>query len=196
EGNTALFWACWSDDPDMLHVIEYLLEHGADVNCRNDDDTVPIHVAATRDDVALLHLLLRQNDANLEMLDSSKSTPLMMAVKSERITKILLDRGANPNVRPDDNYPALVHAVRAGHTEAVRLLVQYGAEIDPPDDFGIGDDMGRQPLHLAALRGNRDIVSVLLASGVSATAKSKDGRNAVSWAAQGANIDILNDLLR
>ncbi|KAI0146016.1 ankyrin repeat-containing domain protein [Hypoxylon sp. NC0597] len=190
DGNTALFWACWSDDPDMPHVIEYLLEHGADVNCRNDDDTVPIHVAATRDDVALLHLLLRKKDINLEALDSSKSTPLMMAVKSERITKILLDKGADPNTRPDDNYPALVHAVRAGQTEAVRLLVQYGAQIDPPDE--LRDDGKWEPLENAVVQGLEEIIRILGEGGADVNRRFGDGRTLIHKA---LNYDGLRALL-
>ncbi|RYP17553.1 hypothetical protein DL765_004442 [Monosporascus sp. GIB2] len=173
-GNTALWCACWLNDPHKLSIAEYLLEHGADVNCRNHGGTAPVHIAISRDDVRLLRLLLEQKDVNLNTWDIGKATPLMRAVKSEEMTRMLLEKGADPNIRPDGDDPVLLHAVQKDQTEVVRLLVQYNAQIDPPDESRT--DSRWEPMEAAVAYGRSDIIRVLAEGGADINRRFAGGR--------------------
>src|SRR5580693_1949818 len=94
--------------------------------------------AARRGDLARLNALL---DAHPELIDERGGegvrTPLHHAVfgNSEEAVQLLLDRGANPNIRCEgDNAYPLHFAVEKHRLPIARLLVEHGA-----DTIGEGD---------------------------------------------------------
>jgi ankyrin repeat protein len=94
--------------------------------------------AAGRGDLARLNALL---DAHPELIDERGGegvrTPLHQAVfgNSEAAVKLLLERGANPNIRCEgDNAYPLHFAVEKYRLPIIRLLVEHGA-----DTIGEGD---------------------------------------------------------
>ena len=64
----------------------------------------------------------------------------------------------------------LLHAVREGHTEAARLLLDAGADIDQPK---AGDRT--TPLHMAIINGHYDLALELLTRGADPDLASTDG---------------------
>src|SRR5208282_5826271 len=94
--------------------------------------------AAGKGDLARLNALL---DAHPELIDERSGegvrTPLHRAVfgNSEAAVKLLLGRGANPNIRCEgDNAYPLHFAVEKHRFPIIRLLVEHGA-----DTIGEGD---------------------------------------------------------
>ncbi|XDG00927.1 hypothetical protein ABKA04_000542 [Annulohypoxylon sp. FPYF3050] len=116
-GDTPLHLACWSEDPDKLSTVEYLLLQGAGVNLREHD--------------------------------------------------------AKPNTRSDGGNSALLSAVNGNHTNTVRLLIQYGAQIDPPDDSR--DDNVWEPMESAVDEGQEDIIRILAEAGADVNRRFLDG---------------------
>ncbi len=88
---------------------------------------------------------------------------------------------------------AFVYACMHGHIEAVRLLLQHGAEINVvPGGF----DYAGAGLHYAALNGQRAMVEFLLQQGADRDVKdTKVGSTAAGWAEYGGHSE-LRDLLR
>ena len=124
--------------------------------------------AAGKGDVARLNELL---DAHPELIDERGGegvrTALHQAVfgNSESAVKLLLDRGANPNVRCEgDNAYPLHFAVEKHRMAIVRLLVEHGA-----DTIGEGDyhELGVMGWATAwdDIQPDPDIVAYLLAHG-------------------------------
>ena len=58
EGYPALFCTIESDRPDRYEILEMLLQHGAPTDMRGINDWTPLHLAAARNDVKALKLLL------------------------------------------------------------------------------------------------------------------------------------------
>ncbi|KAF3906064.1 Ankyrin-3 [Orbilia brochopaga] len=87
-------------------------------------------------------------------------TALIWAIisDSERVTRCLIDHGANVNVNID-GWTALHWAVVRSRTSLVKLLLENGAEVN------LGDEHKQTPLILAAARGLPDIASMLLSYG-------------------------------
>lgn len=87
-----------------------------------------------------------------QLLDASKSG------NAKRIAE-LTSRGANPDAKNADGWPALTVATAEGHLAAVRALVAASANID------LGNDTGDTPLLLASMWGQTEIVLFLVQKG-------------------------------
>jgi len=89
-------------------------------------------------------------------------TPLINAARGGHlpVVRLLLERGARPNVRTHDDTPLHAAAVR-GHVEIVKLLLEWGANVNARIGFGPGEDA----LRGALVRGQADAVAVLYAEG-------------------------------
>lgn len=70
-------------------------------------------------------------------------TSLMRAARHGhvRMVRILLERGADPNVARGDNFTALSLAAFFGHTEIVEVLLNHGARTDVATRFGTSPHM-------------------------------------------------------
>ena len=94
---------------------------------------------------------------------SGLRTALHFGVHYEPVVRVLLDRGANPNIRDEgDNAMPLHYAAERGNAAIIRLLVEHGA-----DPIGAGDGHELEVLGWATCfgSGNREIVDYLLDHG-------------------------------
>src|SRR5258708_22275584 len=86
--------------------------------------------AATRNDVAMVDLLLRAG-ADPKAANEYSATALYAAASENAdpaITKKLLAAGADPNVALPSGETPLMHAARLGNVETVRVLLASGAD--------------------------------------------------------------------
>jgi ankyrin repeat protein len=96
------------------------------------------------------------------------TTALMLAAPDVDKLNLLLDRGAKMNTRTTDGYSALMMAaLYSNSAQAIRLLIDRGAEVQLPKD---ADDplFHASPLLLAAVAGNAEAVTLLHQAGVGA----------------------------
>lgn len=122
-------------DNDKLRGIQMLLESGADVN-----QVVPfgpfgtaLTAAASTKSTAVAQFLL---DAGAHLdLGNRQSNPLFAAAGEYKspILKLLLDRGADPNITFEDGYgSALANAAFWGQRWSIEILVDAGADLNMP----------------------------------------------------------------
>jgi len=105
-------------------------------------------------------------DANSKTADGT--TLLMMAAHDPEKVKLLIARGADATAKARTGFTALmVAAGYQGAVESVRALLAKGAEAKP----GTGVMFNASPLTLAAMAGDRENVSLLLAKGADANRK-------------------------
>lgn len=97
-GRTALMWtAC---DNDTVKASALMLEHGADVDARDDQGQTALYYAIWQNSIENAKLLLEHGaDANAQ--DSSKQSLIVAAISysNEDMVKLLLDNGANVDIR-------------------------------------------------------------------------------------------------
>jgi len=88
-------------------------------------------------------------------------TPLIAAAREGRLdaVRLLLDRGADPNMAVPGDGNALIMAAREGHADIVALLLDRGASID---QIVPGDE---NALICASGNGHLDVVKLLVARG-------------------------------
>ncbi len=90
----------------------------------------------------------------------------------EYLVRSRLAAGADPNIRDNRGYPAILVAARLGHWPMVIDLLAAGASPS------FRDDNGRNVLHYAAIAGHAEAVKALLATGIDKTIRDKKGRTA------------------
>ena len=163
DGGTPLFWAAGSDNNGEL--VQLLLDHGARIDVKNKAGTTPYEKAVYRaiskgDNFEVLKVFLDQGidvDTAPEEGPAAGYTPLMGAVinNQAKLTKFLLDHGANINAVASDGNTSLLMATGEGNLKLVKLLTEQGARTDHTNS------KGETALRIAEKKGHLDIVKYL-----------------------------------
>merc|ERR1712226_1595515 len=108
----------------------------------------------------VLHII----EANLDLLNEEKHTPLHLAVRdnSMEIIEILLAFGANPSVRDVRGNTGLHMATAVRSSEALKLLVD---SVNSKDEINAFNNFGITPLHIAMMNDDKACVDILLRFG-------------------------------
>jgi ankyrin repeat protein len=199
-GATPLLWAV--DDAEKTRL---LLERGADVNIRSNDGRTPVLLAASQFGAGTVVKLMLDHGAKLE------GQPVLSAAAAagdETLMRLLIDRGADRKTLPADLAMrsgcsacvslllqsaetadlnrGLLSMARHGDSNAVRMLLDRGAQGTPPVlrtasaseripleivttllDRGVRDEAA---LDLAVRHGDTPVVAALRKAGLKETA--------------------------
>lgn len=142
--------------------LRFFLEHGVDGNSRDACERTPLHRCAESECLELVEALIEHN-AQLSSKDSDGATPLHLAMKSgsQQAAHRLVDAGATVEAK-DNKLREPLHelAARQGNEQWAAEL----AERLVGDGYvraRARDELGRQPLHLAAANGGVHLVDHL-----------------------------------
>lgn len=104
----------------------------------------------------------------------------------------LLSKGATLNGRDEKDVlkeTPLIAAVRNGHEDIARMLIEQGANLE------LGDCVGETPLMRAAADGQENILKLLLERGANVDARNEDGMTALMIAAAWGRSESVRILL-
>jgi len=197
-GSQPIHWAVMTRQLDL---IDYLLEHGADINAIRPDGLRPLHLtngdygyrgwrdvpknALQKHEVLIGYLLAR--GADYDISTATKIGDL------DRVRELLDRNPALVNQVPTYSYytgSPLRNAAGAGHLEVVRLLLELGANPNEPEP-GIAPRGGA--LHAAISGKHYDIVKLLLEHGADPNGEVESSGNCLSMAKwSGAPKDIID----
>lgn len=138
--------------------VSELLKAGDDVNGRDVLGNTPLILAAMYSQPDVVALLLK-NKAAVNAANKEDSTALIRAATNAEKVRILLQAGAEVGVRTKDlrNTPLILASRRNGNSAAVKLLLEYGADPNDRNKYGINAFLA------ASASGDLDSVRLLLA---------------------------------
>jgi ankyrin repeat protein len=148
---------------EHVDIVHWLLDHGAGMNAQCESLYTPLHCAASCGRLQAAQMLIEHN-VNIHIRGKDGMSPLHAAAihwikrNQDDIMEVLLDHGANPNARDDNNATPLHYSswwINQGTVKGTRLLLKYGAIIDAEDNDG------KTPLQLALDHGRDDIATCL-----------------------------------
>eukprot|EP00297_Palpitomonas_bilix_P018269 CAMPEP_0113900002 /NCGR_PEP_ID=MMETSP0780_2-20120614/20403_1 /TAXON_ID=652834 /ORGANISM="Palpitomonas bilix" /LENGTH=195 /DNA_ID=CAMNT_0000892349 /DNA_START=282 /DNA_END=869 /DNA_ORIENTATION=+ /assembly_acc=CAM_ASM_000599 len=124
-----------------LEDVKYLLSVGIDVNERDEQQRVALHMAAANGDVEVLKVLLAAKGVDVDAANEAKNTPLHYAALNghAEAVELLLEAGANPAVENDFGRLPAVEAFTRGHHKVEGLLAKARP---PPSAEGVEEGEG------------------------------------------------------
>lgn len=157
-----------------IHFVKRLLEHGADINCRDDDQRTPLHWAATYGNAEMTAFLIA-NGGCVNIAQCDGFTPLHAAtcLGHNETCKVLLEHGAEINRTDRDGWSAFHTSVCYGHIEVVKTLLAAGASLTK-----VTNDE-ENVIHIAASSGKLDIAKLLVEKGAPIDELNLNGNTAL-----------------
>jgi ankyrin repeat protein len=129
DGTTALMWAAYNDDLDL---VRRLTDAGADVSAKNEFGSFALLEAAILGSAPIIEALLDAGaDPNAE--NPEGETALMAVARTGNVdaAELLLDAGADINATEDwGGQSALMWAAAQSQPEMVKLLAARGADLN------------------------------------------------------------------
>jgi ankyrin repeat protein len=191
------------------------------INAKDAAGATPLHHAAGFGNLPTMKLLLAKG-ADVNAGNRRKSTPLFWALHDERKVRLLLDNGANVNVKSIDGRTPLYQVSMLPNAVAtLRLLLDKGADpnaatlagqtplmsaarasveamrllIEKGADVNTKSAANFTALMFASQAGDAAAVKLLLAKGADANVRSKRNETALAEAATTGNAEIVKALI-
>jgi ankyrin repeat protein len=154
DGMTALHWAAYHDDFDL---VKRLIAAGADAKAANRYGVTPLSLACTNGNGEIVAALLKAG-ADPNKTVAGGETPLMTAARTGRLPAVaaLLKHGADVNARERKGQTALMWAAAEGNLEVVDALLKADADFRTPLNSGF------TPLFFAIREGRSAVAFRLL----------------------------------
>ena len=137
--------------------------------------------------------------ADVDHTGMEEGNPLMLAAfggEHEHMT-LFIEAGANVDLAmPAGGEVALHDAAVNGHTDAVKLLIAAGADVNkaanvdaPTSMFGGRQLLAETPLHFAAEFGDESMINALLDAGADISIESSKGERPIDYAIRAGRSD-------
>ena len=160
--------------------VNWLIEHGADVNLQDEDGDTALHFACRSHASLEILSCLIENGASINACTNCKVTPLMMAVENCRkdVVSFLIEHEANVDLQDEDGDTALHFACRShASLEILSCLIENGASINACTNCKV------TPLMMAVENCHKDVVSYLIEHGANVDLQDEDGDTALHYVA-------------
>lgn len=173
---------------DRPAIAQLLLEHGVDISAKYNKGRGGLLKTAITFRNLTISLLLLDNGAKINEKDSDGNTALWKAVGNNdtAAVRLLLDRGADIDIRNKHLATPLANATTSGDGERVtRLLLDRGAEIDAKNTYG------STPIRSAIIHGETATVRLFLQRGA-----VLDMEHALHWSLWWLGLDVERAVMR
>lgn len=153
-------------------MVALLLDKGADPDFSGLLLYTPLSRAINGGWLEIAKLLVARGAKVNGVVDDRRDIPLLQAVSYDRrdMAAMLLDNGANPDIRSKDGFTPLLWSVALRRSkESVEVLLDKGASVN----FQGG--RGQTPLHSALYKGHVEMVETLVQRGADVNAVNAQG---------------------
>ena len=168
---SAVHYVCGKETPsDQLAQQKYtdtlrtLVEFGADINLKNENEATPLHKATEIENVALVTELLNLG-ADINVQNNENETPLHIAADqlSDEIVSILINNGADVNLQNDMGYTPLHLLLFSYPTEGQRFVLEIIKMLLNADfNHNLKCNENETILESALENGNRRVVKTII----------------------------------
>lgn len=174
-------------------IVDLLLQYGADPSVQSNDEIglTPMHIAAMSGQLNLIQKFLQKSPRSLNAVDKSNATPIMSAslYNQYKALELLLDNGANPNIKEHGRFRTVLHVALTGDNEGcyyeiAKLILSRGCDVNAQDS------MGYTVLHMAVTMGDEDLCSLFLNFGADPKVRTNHGVDAIAMARKLHRLDL------
>lgn len=175
-GNNALIYAV---EVGNIEFVKYLVSKGADINAESEFGITALCRAACLKSTDIAKFLIERG-ANIDGAKIKKSdhSPLQDAVYlgNMDMVKLLVNNGANVNLKNASGNSIIYFAVCQNRTEILKFLLGKNILVDALTTDNIS------PAMIATIKGNKEILKLLISHGADISLKSKSGKAAIDYA--------------
>ncbi|XP_064365833.1 ankyrin repeat and SOCS box protein 3 isoform X3 [Dromaius novaehollandiae] len=176
-----------------VKMLRKLIKQGYSIDVPDNRGWMPIHEAAACNSSECLKLLIHaapsDNYVKSETFEGMCALHLSASHGCVESVSILLEAGADPNEVTTEATTPLFLAVENGHSGIVKLLLQYGANINGHHFWS-----GWNSLHQASFQGYTEIIKILLEKGANKECEDDFGITPLFVAAQYGKLESLRML--
>lgn len=194
DGVTAVHVAAQGGHLDCVNI---LIEAGADVTVRDDEDRTPLLLAVKGNyaDVAIA-LVKAGADPNTPYVDDDGVSHNLLfdslVVENSEFAALLIESGADIYTEDEHKVTTLLQASHRGMTPIVKALIEKNSK---PEWVDAASDENITPLIAASSEGHLEIVKMLVNAKANVNLKDKDQTSALMAAAARGHTDIVEVLL-
>lgn len=184
-GYTPLHWAAGLGRMECLNL---LWEAGADLEAAGPREFRALNLAVQNIQREAVRFLI---DAGAKL--DFEPSPISGAIVAGDLTilKALLDAGADPNFRLEKNHqPPLTIAAEENDLDAAKLLIQYGADVNPKTPMNL------TPFFEAVCTSSPKMAKLLLESGLDPNTTDEDGQTLLETAMKFINTEEIVQMLK
>ncbi|BCS83579.1 putative ankyrin repeat protein [Cotonvirus japonicus] len=189
-GFTPLFFAaCNVDTTSTPETVKFLLEQGADPNIITKKGNNPLTIFLEKHGE-------KYNDVKKLLIDYTNidqhydnGQTLLMKLAGEQSTKLLIDLGANINLKDDNGETVLNHALQYQSINIVKMLIDKGADVHNQTNNG------KTILMYACMYCDVDIIKIILEKAVNVNLQDIYGYTALIYASNRGKIEIVELLI-
>jgi ankyrin repeat protein len=191
-----------------LACVKVLLEAGADVSVKDDEDRDPMYLAVKGNHGEVVKVLVQAgSNPNMPFKDEDGAAHNLLMdsiiVENNDFSQTLIEKGADIYYQDENKITTLLQASHRGLTAIVRSLLEKHVSNDS-SIHGTGvkwvdmaSDEGISPLIAASSEGHLEVVQLLIEVGkADVNAKDKDMTNSLMAAAARGNTDIVEILIK
>lgn len=171
---------------------------------KSNDPNIQLIHAAIKEDISEVNKLLPNINSKFRTSHNRTAIHATVIGKNVQILKKLLQKNIDPNVKDIDGITALEIAIQNNSTEAVKLLLKYGANVNiyrnitNKYDNASQEKLTRIPL-LDALEqnsNNSELAGILIANGAKVNVSNQFQITPLHLATRHGNIIIIDRLLK
>ncbi|XP_033118085.1 transient receptor potential cation channel subfamily A member 1 homolog isoform X1 [Anneissia japonica] len=169
-----------------LQIVKLLIENGADIDAKNEEEQTPAHLAALYGKYRTVKELVNHDPTVVDDEDEYSNTPLHLASQEGhfKVVQVLIAAGAEITARNQNQWTPLDCAASNGWRKTAEVLLEADCPVDPIDKAKT------TPLHLACKNGHLEVVKLLLEWKASLSLKDIDNKNCLDLAIENSKKDV------
>nr|XP_046254258.1 B-cell lymphoma 3 protein homolog [Scatophagus argus] len=182
----------------LAHQTEHLLTAISVATHQDEDGDTALHIAVVHGQLAIVYKLIQLlllDRRSLDIHNNLRQTPLHLAVITQqaKMVETLVREGANPAVMDRNGQTAIHLCCEYNQPDCLSIVLSCLSSLTCLE---IRNYQGLSPLHLAVLRGHKDLARMLLDAGANINAMDiKSGQSPLMHAVESNNADMVHFLI-